>query len=403
MRPRAVLSLIFLGVAALAFPLVARAAESGTSPAIAAQSTNVLPSNAVAPPSAAIVAARAKVAAGDQIGAMRDLAVYVPNHPEDLAAARLLGDLYFRLPDFKRAEATWRAILVRVPGDAATHTRLGSLYAAEDRMNDALSEFEKSLPSPTGFAGLVKEHRRLGDLGAFEASYVDRIQFNPQDTNALWYYGSILHELREFSQAQLYLDRAVALAPESCPLLIDAGNNNIDLTRYDIAVATLTRCLDREPRNYVALVDIGEAYRLEGLPDRARACFDGALVARPDGAEALIDTGYLQDAAGNWKSAVSEYLAAMSADPLQAAAYIDLGFDYSEHHLYALAEAAFIKGISAEPNSGRLHYLLATAYTAQGKVDLARDQYRRAIDTKDDLDVTRAAETKLAQLPRNER
>jgi tetratricopeptide (TPR) repeat protein len=382
MHPRAVLSLVFLGVG-LAFPLSVSATETADPP----------------PPSAAVDSARAKVAAGDQAGAMRDLAAYVPQHVDDLAAARLLGDLYFRIPDYKRAEATWRAILAHLPDDGATHNRLGSLYAAEDRIDDAVGEFEKSLPSPSGFAGLVAEHRRRGDLAAFEESYAERIELHQQDVTALWYYGSILHELHEFTQAQSYLDRAAALRPSSCPLMIDAGNNSLDLARYDVAVATFNRCLSQEPKNYVALVDLGEAYKDQNQFDRAREYYERALRVRPDGPEALVDVGYLEDAAGDWKSAVSKYIAAMSADPLQAAAYIDLGFDYSEHRFYALAEAALIKGLTVEPRNGRLHYLLAVTYNVQGKVELAREQYRRAIDAKDDAAVARAAQSELALLP----
>lgn len=47
----------------------------------------------------AIETARAAVAGGDIAGAIAGVTPYVTAHPADTAADRLLGDLYFRVPD----------------------------------------------------------------------------------------------------------------------------------------------------------------------------------------------------------------------------------------------------------------------------------------------------------------
>ncbi len=113
----------------------------------------LVPPAARADPVPALDAARAKVAAGDSAGALRDLREYVPTHRDDIDATRFLGDLYFRIPDFRAAEATWKAIVARRPDDRETHNRLGSLYAVQDRVADAIAEYEKSLPSRAAFSG----------------------------------------------------------------------------------------------------------------------------------------------------------------------------------------------------------------------------------------------------------
>jgi Tfp pilus assembly protein PilF len=79
-------------------------------------------------------------------------------------------------------------------------------------------------------------------------------------------------------------------------------------------------------------------------------------------------------------------------------AYIDLGYDYNEHRLFPLAEAAYIKGLSVSQDDGRLHYMLAVTYNLQGKIALARDQYRHAIASEEPI-VVRAAQAELALLP----
>jgi tetratricopeptide (TPR) repeat protein len=349
-------------------------------------------------PSAAVDTARTKVASGDTAGAIAGLEAYVPGHPADAGAARLLGDLYFRIPDYRRAEATWQALVTRDPDDKETHNRLGSLYAAEDRISDSIAEFEKSLPTRSGFYGLVDAHRRAGDLAAFEQQIAAIALSHPFDPVSLSSYANVLRAQRKFVQAQPYFARVVTLTGGTCGALVDVGNNEIDLGRLDEAIANLGRCLKIEPQNYPALVDIGEANIERNELTVSRSYLDRAIAAKSDGSEALVDIGYILDLNGDWKNAIAYYLRAMNADPLQAAAYIDLGFDYNDHQLYKLAEAAFLKGLSVEPDDGRLHYMLAVTYNIQGKVQLARDQYERAIASQEPI-VVRAARAELALLP----
>ena len=92
---------------------------------------------------------------GRHPGRDRRFGPYVADHRSDVPAARLLGDLYFRVPDYARAEKVWKGIIAAQPGDKETHNRLGSLYAVQDRIDDAIAEFQKSLPSRAGYEGLV--------------------------------------------------------------------------------------------------------------------------------------------------------------------------------------------------------------------------------------------------------
>jgi len=343
-------------------------------------------------------AARAKVAAGDTKGAIAGLAPYVAQHPEDVVAARLLGDLYFRVPDYARAEKTWKAILVARPDDKETHNRLGSLYAVLDRIDESIGEFQRSLPSREGYAGLVMAHKRAGDLPQFMARAQYAAEEKPFDPQLWSDLGRFRRALRQYELALDAFNHVVGIRPQSCAARVDAANALVDLHRVDPAIAHLQKCLQNDAGYYPAVVNLGEAYLEKNEVVTARPYFDRALAIRANGSEALVDIGYILDLQGDWKSAVGYYTRAIVADPLRPEAYIDLGYDYNEHRLWALAEAAFLKGISVSADEGRLHYMLAVTYNLQGKIALAREQYRRAI-ASDETDVVRAAKTELALLP----
>jgi len=346
-------------------------------------------------PSGAIEAARKLVAAGQLDAAVKALATYVAAHPREIEPARYLGDLYFRQSDIATAERTYLAILKIAPGDRETLNRLGGIYAAQDRITEAIDAFQRSLPSMGAYERLVDLHRRRGDLANFENEYRRQAELRPSEAGPQYALGTVLRAEHRPLDAISYLQRALDIQPRSCQSLSELGSAYLDINKVSLAIGTLQRCLVVEPDNYSALVNIGDAYIDAGQIATARDSLEHANRVRSDGFEALVDIGYLEDLAGRWQSAVQYYLRAIAVDPLARDAYVNLGYDYDEHRLYALAEAAFLKGLSVAPFDGRLHYLLGVTYAEQGKRDLAKAEYVRARDS-DEPEVARAANRDLA-------
>ena len=376
---------------------VAVLATAQTGPGLATETTIVFPGPNATDPSI-LDAARAKVAAGDTKGAIDGLAPYVAAHPQDAAAGRLLGDLYFRVPDFAKAERVWKAILAIAPDDRETHSRLGALYAAEDRINDAIAEFKLSLPNRSGYAGLVQALKKSGELQRWLAQLQNDADQHRFDVAKWSELGSAQRELHHYDLALEAFTHVVGIRPSSCSARVDVANALVDLGRIDPAIVHLKACLAIDPSYYPAVVNLGEAYLEKNDVTTARPHLDKALVLRPEGTEALVDIGYVFDLQGDWKTAVSYYNRAIRADPMRTEAYIDLGYDYNEHRLFPLAEAAYLKGLSVSADDGRLHYMLAVTYNLQGKIALARDQYKHAIASEEPV-VVRAAQAELALLP----
>ncbi|MBV8601959.1 MAG: tetratricopeptide repeat protein [Candidatus Eremiobacteraeota bacterium] len=341
---------------------------------------------------------RAQAVNGNLDGAISELSSFVRAHPDLIEPARLLGDFYYRKPDMVAAERVYKSIVARYPSDRETWNRLGGIYAAQDRVDEAIAAFDKSIPEPSAYPNLVELHRRRGDLPAFQRQIAADAERNPTDQRTLLTYGNVLRALHKYDDAIAVFKRALDLSPYRCPALNDLANGYLDIGRVGDALPLLERCLNLEPNAYFALVNIGEANIELGRYEKARPYLERAIKVRVDRPEAYVDIGYLEDVAHRWKSAVEFYQKAISADPLWRDAYIDLGYDYNEQKLYALAEAAFLKGLSVSPRDGRLSYMLGVTYNEQGKVALAKQQYRRAIDVSDEDIVVRAARRELAQL-----
>lgn len=343
---------------------------------------------------------RAEALNGRIDAAISELSDFVRAHPDLVEPARLLGDLYYRKPDVNAAEHVYKQIIARFPDDRQTWNRLGGVYAVEDRIDDAIMAFNRSIPEPSAYPNLVILHQRRGDLAAFEQQVASEAHGNPSDELTLLNYGNVLRAVHKDADAIPVFQRALSLESSinKCAALNDLANVYLDMKRPDDAIPLLGRCLDVAPDTYFALVNIGVANIYKQRFDDARSYLNHALRSKSDRPEVYVDLGYLEDVAGRWKSAVGYYQKALSVDPFARDAYVNLGYDYNEKKLYALAEAAFLKGLSISPGDGRLSYLLGQTYSEQGKVDLAKRQYQNATGDANDEVVIEAARQALDKL-----
>jgi len=355
----------------------------------------VLPSD----PVAAMQHARERVAAGNLMGAITALQTYVESHPGEIGPERLLGDLYYRKGDLTRAEATYRHIISYVPTDKETHNRLGSVYATENRIDDAILEFNRSLPGTDSVPDLVRLHMRKGDLDSYKRGLENTAQRYPTDSEAQSEIGEVYEALNVPDVAVRYFKRALDDDPSSLIALNGLGLSYMDEHQYTQALAQFQNCTLHDTYNYACIDNSGATYLEMARYDQADKLLRQAHKLYPERGEALVNLGYLTDARGDWKKAVTYYVEAMTVYPYSPDAYIDLGYTYNMHGLYQLAQSALIKGLAVAPEDGRLHFLLGDAYAHQGNATFAAVQYRAAAAAQNlDAGVKRVAQERVAAL-----
>lgn len=353
-------------------------------------------------PQGAMERARGRVAAGDLNGAIAGLAGYVFGHPGENGPERLLGDLYFRRGNLKKAEDTYLHVLSYAPNDKETHNRLGSVYATENRIDDAISEFNRSLPGTDSVPDLVLLHLRKGDFNHYKQERETVAKNYPTDPEAQLELGQVYEAIHQPQLAILYFRRALDNAPDSVMALNGLGLAYLDEHLNQPAIDQFTACLRRDSGNYACKDNLGAAYLEDSQFGPAERVLNEAHRMAPEQSEALVNLGYLADVKGDWKHAVTLYVQAMTIYPYSPDAYIDLGYTYNAHGQYQLAQEALIKGLAVAPFDGRLHFLLGDAYEHQGNRALAEQQYKAAAGIEDiDPDVKRLAQQRVATIERS--
>ncbi len=376
--PTFLLGLAFAGLLAIALAPIPARAGIVDNPS-SAQISHGFPAD----PKGAVRAARALVAGGHLTKAIAGLKLYTAEHPREIGVRRFLGDLYYRAGNLAMAQRTYLAIVADFGGDRETFNRLGSVYASENHINQAIVYFNKSLPAADSVIDLVSLHRRKGDLAAFIAYTRAQALQNPYDPGLQDDLGQVYESIRRPASAERSFRRALALAPQDVGALNGLGLALLDQGFIKSAIADFQQCLAELPGGYkctnnlaVADIDVGRTAFAESLLKAAHA-------RRPEMPEAIVNLGYIRDARGDWRGAIRRYLQALAVGPFWRDAYLNLGIDYERHHLYALAESVLLKGIAAVPYDGAMHVVLGQTYADQGKQSLALAQYAFATHALD--------------------
>lgn len=358
-------------------PLAASAIPQDPNPA------ELLIDNFPQDPVGAIERTRELIAAGKMDTAIKRLETYVAAHPYDIAPRRFLGDLYFRAGQIDRAKFVYQMILQNEPQDKETHNRLGTVYAVQNRVDDAIKEFNAALPGTDSVGDLVALHERKGDLRKYRDEMERIANQYPNDPVLQAELAQVYLAIHQPELASEYFGRALDQDPRNITARNGLGLAMMALHHYPGAAIEFQSCLGIAPRTYQCENNLGAAQLNAGDLTAAKKTLDIAFSIAPERAETFVNFGYLADAQGDWHAAVAQYAKAIAMWPYVREAYIDIAIAYEDHQLYPLAQAALLKGLASVPDDGRMRFLLGRAYAAQGKHDAAVEQFRLAAQGSD--------------------
>ncbi|WP_165772137.1 tetratricopeptide repeat protein [Niveispirillum lacus] len=264
----------------------------------------------------------------------------------------------------------------------------------------ALSALRAQEPDgdPSGWLQRGIERQREGDPSSAIPFYRALIRRGGEPPEALHLLGLALQQTGHADQAESFMERAVAAAPDYTPAWVNLGNLRQELDRPVQAETAYRRALAQRPVDPVTWTNLGNALRMQGRlaeaikahqraiafdgrfaiahanlavalkdndkPDQAVVAFRQALVL--GGAQATTQAG-LGDALrqmGDMQAAEAELRAALALDPQQAEAWNSLGRVAEAAGRRAEARRHFVHALDLAPG-------LASACYNLGRFDLA--------------------------------
>ena len=253
-----------------------------------------------------------------------------------------------RRGEFARAAQALRAYLDEHADSATAHMLLGLVEYEQNRPADSLGEFTRAarLKSP-----------RASELVIVGLDYV---------------------KLRDLANADKWMTVAVHKDPGSAGAWRYLGGIKYSENRFAGAIDAYRRCLQIVPRDVLSEDGIGRSMEGLGRDDEAEAAYRQAIAwqtgAAQKYAQPLLHLGILLTRKGQAAAGLEYLKHAEAIGPVDVELLQALGDAHMQLKQWSDAQAALERAIALAPRNSHLHWLLATVYRHEGKMEQAREQ-----------------------------
>lgn len=297
---------------------------------------------------------------------------------------------------FLQAERLYREALNYDPNSSNLLTELAEAYLRNNRVNEAVQAFEKSVQVNKGN---LRAYKKLGAiyLSIFEQernrqripkedtlkktirAFESIIRLAPKDSNAYLVVARLYRYLGKPSKAIEILKNSLQIIPSSEETLALLGRLYMDQNQIAEAIQLFENALKINSNSPILLLQTGLAYQQLGDHQKAAEIFRRGLDDGPNSqflrknlAAALMDQGQIDEAE-------TEYLKVVKKDPKDGEAFLGLGTISLKRQLYEQALQHLKKANAYLPNNVEASYKLAKLHEDLGHLEEAQNGFEQLL------------------------
>jgi tetratricopeptide (TPR) repeat protein len=177
------------------------------------------------------------------------------------------------------------SVLTNLEGHAESHYFRGNMFLSANRIDDAMTEYQKSLAlwpdcqdAHDGLGNLLLNEGRLDEA---IAQYQKALEFEPQSATARERYGDALFQKARFSDAMLEYQKAVDLKPDFAQAHENLGTCFAKAGQLDQAIHQYQQAAILQPYSMGAYYSLGNVLRLKGWAGEAETNYQKAIELEP--------------------------------------------------------------------------------------------------------------------------
>ena len=290
-----------------------------------------------------------------------------------------LGNLYVAQNKLDLGEKEFRKVLRLEPGNRDGNYNLGLLLMARGSPLTAISRFQRVRPPDIASrSNLIRAYLRAGRTAEGLKVATDLSAQNKDDVQLHFTLGVLLASEKQYRPAQLELEKADALQPETLEILYALGQAYLRGGDYAKAELMLNRVVKLKPDSPETLYLLAEVYQKQNRSVDALDLLVRAHKLAPENTDIIfllarvsMTQNYFEDAIPLLESGVR--LAPKRADLLAA-----LGESYFKTEKTEKAIAEFQKLIELEP-AAQSYAFLGISYRRLGRFDKAREYFQAGL------------------------
>ena len=306
-----------------------------------------------------------------------------PKSAEVAAASGRMAVASRRLPD---AQAEFRRAIALDPRFITPHLDLAELQLSAGNTSEAAATFRAAMAAdpkhPGALFGLARALAARGDWTGAIAALDQSALIAPLNPLPWVAKSEIQSRQKQFDQALVTVDKALALEPEFLPARLVKVDILAAAGKPELAIAEMRRLTGRAEGAAAAplFVKLGLLQRASKQPADAEASFRRAVEIDPKHHPAWNNIAWLvAEQRGDLDKALSASKRALELAPGTAIYEDTLGFVQLARGDLNEAAAAFGKAILVAPGAPDFHFRLGQTLERQGQADRALASYQAAL------------------------
>jgi tetratricopeptide (TPR) repeat protein len=374
-------------------------------------------------------------------------------NPSSVEGYNLLGIVYSSEKDYDNALAAFQRALTLDPNFPRTRNNLGNLYVAQEKLDLAEKEFEKVLRvdpanreanynlglvlmarrSPTQAIphfqrvrpadiatrfNLIRAYLQAGRAAEGLKTAREISAQNKDNVQLHFTLGGLLAAERQYPAAQLELEKASALQPETFEILYDLGQVYLQGGELKKAEVTLNRALKLKPDSPETLYLMARVYSEQSRVVDALDLLARAHKLAPENTDVIfllarvsMSQNYFEDAipllesglkiapkradlhaalgesyfmSGRAEKAIDEFKTLIELDP-SARSYVFMGLSYRHLGRFDEAKTYFQQGLKLEPQNASCLFNMGYIEGRQGNQVAAEQFFQAALRSNPDF------------------
>lgn len=301
-------------------------------------------------------------------------------YPDFTRAIETLADALImqgRLPD--ALKALDRAAELE-PGNASVRFKKGKVLDGLGRDDEASQQFEASFKLTPHREDLVRGLRlqRMGNITEAERIYRDVLTRDPGNVDALRLLAGVALRAKQWSDAEVLLERALEIAPDFFQCWMDLGLARQEQDRTDDALEAFQRAIRLQPHRANPYAAVGTTNGMAGRHETAIEYFRKALELDKGHAVALAGLGHVLKTIGRVEEGIAAYRQCVQHNSWNGEAWWSLAnlktFRFDPEDVAAM-EAEIADERLADEQRANFQFALGKAYEDAGDYARAFDYY----------------------------
>ncbi len=363
------------------------------------------------------LAGRIGAAIGDTGNAQKYLQQVLKTSPNNVEAQALLAKVYGDQRDYASATAAYQKLIELDPNRASAYFEQGIILSKTQKFDEALASFnrarELSFNNPEiffqmgsvyeakkDFARAVDEYARylltlpadpvqaqirLGtcamEIGQYDraaAAFQEALKGQPRDYQTNYNLAIAFQKAKQYDKAEEVLKRLIQYYPEDAVsyystilrMYDEAGMN-------DKAIDSARKVVELDPKNHVAVYNLGVMFQKLKRNDEAIATFQQSLTIKPDFENAWYSIGRCYSDQKKYRESIEAFKKFCEIVPDSAEGWLFVGMNYMYLKDFAGAIDPLQKCIALRPDYGAAIYNLGISYINLKAYDSARETYQK--------------------------